>query len=296
MDTDLQGQGSYCTYCLRKVEGDSVVKSEDDRLKSVYCSKDCQVKSKAQSDNLLFGLDPVLPPELDAGLGRLTKDERDKTQTKFAAYLGSQEKLAPIMVARFVARQVAIETGKMNPNKTTLSPTDLPNLVDDGEDYGLYDHMERLRFINAKVSDDETKMLCDVLATALPGLEKSVDAERYATYLGKMTYNAFGVCYEGGRDDKVSPISISLQFSSVLILNFLQPQPKERPEDQERTRTPYGTSRQIGSGFYVVSSYVRLRRGSQTVVAHASPLDSPLVRSVRAAVFQFRELRTSPHC
>jgi len=32
--------------------------------------------------------------------------------------------------------------------------------------------------------------------------------------------------------------------------------PNERPEDIERTRTPYGTSRQIGTAFYYVSSYV----------------------------------------
>jgi hypothetical protein len=38
-----------------------------------------------------------------------------------------------------------------------------------------------------------------------------------------------------------------------------QPVSEERPEDQERTRTPFGTSRQIGSGFYLVSSYVRIR-------------------------------------
>ncbi len=175
----------------------------------MYCSKTCEAKSKAQSDNLLFGLEPVLPVELDAGLGQLTKAERDKAQTKFAAYLELQGKSAPLMVARFVARQVAIETGKMNPRKTTPYPADPPTLVDDDEDYGLYDHMERLRFIDAKVSDEETKMLCDVLAAALPGLEKSLDAERHATYLGKMAYNAYGIHFEGGRDDKVCLITYS---------------------------------------------------------------------------------------
>lgn len=32
----------------------------------------------------------------------------------------------------------------------------------------------------------------------------------------------------------------------------------ERPEDAEKTRTPYGTQRQVGSGLYSVSAYVRL--------------------------------------
>ena len=41
------------------------------------------------------------------------------------------------------------------------------------------------------------------------------------------------------------------------LLNFpLQPVPNDRPEDIERTRTPFGTSRQIGTAFYYVSSYV----------------------------------------
>lgn len=35
-----------------------------------------------------------------------------------------------------------------------------------------------------------------------------------------------------------------------------QPEPAVRPEDVEKTRTPYGTSRQIGSAFYTLSSYL----------------------------------------
>lgn len=203
MDADLQGKGTHCTYCLRSIEKDAAVTPKEDRIKSVYCSEDCQTKSKIQSDNLLFGLEPVLPVELDAGLGGLTQGERDKAQSKFVTYLESQGKSAPLMVARFVARQVAIETGKMNPHRTSPSPVDLPKLVDDDEDYGLYDHMERLRFIDATVTDDETKLLCDVLAAALPGLDKTLNEERHTTYMGKMAYNAFGVCFDAGRDDKV---------------------------------------------------------------------------------------------
>ncbi|KAJ3488799.1 hypothetical protein NLI96_g2584 [Meripilus lineatus] len=235
LDIDLQGKGTHCTHCLRVVDQDTAVKPENDRLKSVYCSKDCEAKSKAQSDNLLFGLEPVLPAELDSGLGRLTQGERDKAQTKFVSHLESQGKLAPLLVARFVARQVAIETGKMNPHKPTSSPADLHALVDGEDDYGLYDHMERLRFIEANPTEEDTKVLCDVLATALPGLDKSLEGQ-HSKYLGKMNYNAFGVVFENGRDDK--------------------PKTSERPEDQERTRTPYGTSRQVGSGFYAVSSYI----------------------------------------
>lgn len=35
-----------------------------------------------------------------------------------------------------------------------------------------------------------------------------------------------------------------------------QPVKSDRPEELERTRTPHGTVRQVGSGIYVVTSYV----------------------------------------
>jgi import receptor subunit TOM20 len=46
---------------------------------------------------------------------------------------------------------------------------------------------------------------------------------------------------------------------SIFHLNSGQPSPTESPENVEKTRTPYGTSRQIGSAFYLVSSYVCTR-------------------------------------
>lgn len=72
-------------------------------------------------------------------------------------------------------------------------------------DYLLADHMERLRYLEVKPSAEELPLLVDVLQTALPGLEQFVTDERHATLLGKMAYNAFGVCFGSGRDDKVNP-------------------------------------------------------------------------------------------
>jgi len=37
---------------------------------------------------------------------------------------------------------------------------------------------------------------------------------------------------------------------------MIQPEPKGRPEDVEKTRTPYGTQAQVGSALYTVSSYL----------------------------------------
>ncbi|KAL6305892.1 MAS20-domain-containing protein [Sparassis latifolia] len=235
LDADLQKKGTHCSHCLRDIQKGMAI-CPTDRLDSVYCSKDCQVRSKVQSQNLLFGLDSVLPPELDNGTGRLTEQERDRAQTQFAAYIKNSTRAAPLLVARFIARQVAIETAKMMPKKEGPLADEFVNADKTDAEYSLYDHVERLRFLDGKVSDEETKLLKDVLAAALPGLEQSLTSERHAMYIGKMTYNAIGVCFAGGRDDK--------------------PTPKERPEDQERTRTPYGTTRQIGSGLYPVSSYI----------------------------------------
>ncbi|KAI0796857.1 hypothetical protein C8Q75DRAFT_214382 [Abortiporus biennis] len=236
LDVDLQGQGTYCTYCLRHIQSEEVIKPESDRIHSVYCSKECQVKSKAQSDNLLFGLDPVLPAEMDNGLNNLTKDARDAAQTKLVEHLNSKGKIAPLLAARLVARQIAAETAKMIPGKTGPSPTDFPEALT-SSDFSLFDHLERLRFVQATVTEDDTKLISDVFENGLQGLGQAFDAERNATFQGQIAYNAYGIFYGEGRTDK--------------------PASTERPEDQGRTRTPYGTSRQVGTGLYLVSSYIQ---------------------------------------
>ena len=159
----------------------------------------------------MFGLDAVLPPELDQGQSELTKPARDEVQKKFADYIKEQGRSVLTLSARFVARQVAIETAKMAPNKSGVLAQELEEAQIGGTDYSLYDHMERLRFTEGKVSEEETKLLCSVLGAALPGLEQSVTDERLATYQGKMAYNAIGICYNGGRDDKVRKCQDSLE-------------------------------------------------------------------------------------
>lgn len=243
------------------------IKPEVDRLDSVYCSKDCQLKSKAQSQNLLFSLEPYLPPELDGGVvAAQSTEQREKAQSAFAESVKSKSKSAPLLAARFVARQVALETAKMIPGQSTL--VDLPKFVEKGEDYGLYDHLERLRFVETSVEESEIKMLRDVLAAALPGLETAVNDEQYALWKGKMLYNAFGICYGGGRDDKVRDFA---QHTGHLFFTCITQLPStDRPEDQERSRTPYGTSRQIGSGLFPVSSYVSLLKMNLAIYTDSS--------------------------
>lgn len=237
LDWDLLEQGSHCAFCLKLVHKVSEYRPEHDRLNTVYCSRDCYDEAKQQYHGILFTLDPLVPPELDPDSAGAPPEEREKAQNAFVEYLKSNKKLANFLVAKFVALQILIETSKVIPGSVNPSK-DLPKYIEeDAPEYGIGDHLERLRFLDATVTPEENETLRKVFGTALPGLDGSLTDDRYATTLGKMLYNAIGICYSGGRDDR--------------------PQFAERPEDQERTRTPYGTSRQVGSGLFLVSSYLQ---------------------------------------
>ncbi|KIM63614.1 hypothetical protein SCLCIDRAFT_1214007 [Scleroderma citrinum Foug A] len=235
LDMDLQGKGTHCSHCLRIIDTSSAVRPEIDWLHSVYCSQDCHNKAETYSQRLLFSLGSPIPEQIAVPLPASTTDERKKVQDAFTEYLEKRGKAAPQLVARFIARQVSAETAKMLATGLgTAGPADLG--LTDGGDYTLYDHLERLRYLEMTPPEEETKLLKGVLQSALPGLEQFVTEERHATYLGGMSYNAFGVYFGEGREDK--------------------PEPTERPEDVEKTRTPIGTQKQVGAGFYAVSSYL----------------------------------------
>ncbi|KAG6334866.1 hypothetical protein ID866_4226 [Astraeus odoratus] len=235
LDMDLQGKGTHCSYCLRSMDPSTAIRPASDRLNSTYCSSECQDNAKTYSETLLFSLESPLPEALAPALPASVTATRDKAQQAFAEYLQKSGKAAPQLVARFIARQVSAETAKMIPPALRArGGSDL--VLTDGGDYTLYDHLERLRYLEVTPSEEETKLLKEVLQSALPGLEQFVTEERHATYLGGMRYNAFGVYFGEGRDDK--------------------PEPTERPEDVEKTRTPCGTQKQVGAGFYAVSSYL----------------------------------------
>ncbi|KAL0950169.1 hypothetical protein HGRIS_010162 [Hohenbuehelia grisea] len=236
LDTDLQARGTHCTHCLRAIEkGMAIPASASDPFAAVYCSKPCQLKSKTQSHNLLFSLEPLLPIEvLPEPPSAASLEERRKAQTLLIEYLKKRGHGAIVLVARFLGRQVQTETAKQFPQLMTIPEIDYPS--PDDPRFGLPEQVEHLRYLELVPPEGERKFLTDILATTLPGLEMFITDERYASVLGKMRYNSFGVCFGGGRDDR--PIF------------------DERPEDRERTRTPYGTARQIGSGIYNLSSYL----------------------------------------
>ncbi|KNZ76044.1 Mitochondrial import receptor subunit tom20 [Termitomyces sp. J132] len=204
LDADLQESGKYCAHCLRSIQsGTSVELSKDaNPINSTFCSKACLTANKTQSHNLLFTSESPLPPALGQPLSAEGRAARLKAQERYIALLKKEKRAAPVLLGRFIARQIAVETAKMSNLATPDS--DFTN----AEGYLLADHIERLRYIDLK-------------------------PDAYATLLGKITYNAFGVCFGDGRDDKVT-----------------------RPEDVEKTRTPLGTSRQIGTAFYTLSCYL----------------------------------------
>lgn len=175
----------------------------------MYCSTECEVKSKHQAQNLLFGLDPVLPTEIDHGMALLSKPARARAQAELVAYIKRQTSSASLMAARIVARQIAVETAKLIPGSEIAAHVEAPYSAGDG-DYGLADHLERLRFTKDEVDASETQLVCSVLAAAIPGLESSLTQKRHGHLKGKVAYNAIGVCYNGGRDDKVSSWTLEI--------------------------------------------------------------------------------------
>ncbi|KAI9069255.1 MAS20-domain-containing protein [Trametes sanguinea] len=235
LDADLEGKGTHCSYCFRSIEEGKAITPAHDKLGSAYCSEECRIKGHLGWQNILFGLDPVLPPELDNGMSALTADQRKKAQEPFTEFITTKAKRANLLAARFVAKQIAHETVKLLPKKPKELEEELKGMADK-DIYNIGDHVERLRFVEGHVTDEEVKLLGAVLGSALPGVEQSVTEERHAALVGKMQYNAIGVTPGGGRDDR--------------------PVPDARPEDLERTRTPHGTARQLGSGIYLVSSYL----------------------------------------
>lgn len=66
-----------------------------------------------------------------------------------------------------------------------------------------YDHMERLRYVDTEVTQEEKTLLSNVLASALPGLERLLGDDRHDILKGKMRYNSIGVSFDSGRDNKV---------------------------------------------------------------------------------------------
>jgi import receptor subunit TOM20 len=164
------------------------------------------IASQNQTHKLLFSSHPPLPADFPVPPSSLEdREARRAAQIKLVEYFKKENRGSSLLLARFVARQITAELQKMI--ETTTPSTKMNNVVEndftDSDGYGIGDHMERLRYLEVAPDKKEIALLSDVLQLALPGLEGFVLEERYAILSGKMTYNAFGVSYNGGRDDRV---------------------------------------------------------------------------------------------
>src|ERR1700691_666650 len=139
-----------------------------DQFNSVYCSKDCYLKSKTQTQGLLFSLDAPVPLGLAMDMPQQDTANREAAQTAFVEYINKNGKTVPLLVSRFVARQVANETMKLTGGAEP--PSDVPEA--ESGDYTMYDHMERLRYLEVSAPEEEIRVFSQVLSSALPGLEQ----------------------------------------------------------------------------------------------------------------------------
>jgi len=202
LDPDLELKGSHCSQCLRHIDSAMFLRFPDDPLQTSYCSKTCQSKARYEFHNLLFGVDPPFPDyPPTAATPTDKKENRRAAQEKLVASLRSSGRIAPLLVAKLVSRQATDVTANL---RTSTSETTVTTGHAASNEYTLFDHVERLRFLELPTPGDEIKVLSDVLETAMPGLEQFISGEKYTVLKGKMAYNVIGICFGDGRNDKVS--------------------------------------------------------------------------------------------
>ncbi|KAJ7437081.1 hypothetical protein B0H11DRAFT_632966 [Mycena galericulata] len=234
LDYDLQLAGTHCTHCLRHIQPSlgSLDLTSSAGTKSGFCSKPCQIASKSQWYSFLFTLDPPLPAVVELAQSTPTAaalEARCAAQAQLFAYLSKDSRVGALLVAKFIARQLSATT------KTAGKGTADFAQADNGE-YNIEDHVERWTTGQVNPPPEEYPLLASLLKATLPGLESFLTEVSHKGLLGKIAFNAFGVCFGGGRDDR--------------------PPSTLRPEDSELTRTPYGTARQVGTALYSMSPYL----------------------------------------
>ncbi|CAG8673056.1 13606_t:CDS:2 [Dentiscutata erythropus] len=199
LDPDLE-TGDYCSYCLKELSGDPI-NDDTDLFEAVYCSKTCHEKAMSEYATLLFT--------------NRDKTGKESKESQLVHLVKSGNVKYPLMIARFLAKMVHEETQKV--------------ITGEEEEYSTWDHIERLPLLNVPPNDKETneiKLLRELFAAKVPGMEEFISEERYLMLKGKLMYNSFG-------------ISTTREI---------------RENTQEMVRT--SESSVIGAGFYRVASYM----------------------------------------
>ncbi|KAJ7068737.1 hypothetical protein C8F01DRAFT_1119141 [Mycena amicta] len=233
LDYDLQKAGTHCTHCFREIpsSASSETLTSSDGIKSKFCSKVCQEAAKTRWHTFLMTLDPPLPGILELGglaINPAALDARRAAQVQLVSYLKKDSRIGALLVAQFIARQLTAVT-KGQDTAGDFAGADL-------EEYRIEDHVERWTTGPITPPEQEYALIVALLKATLPGLEAFLAEDSHKSLLGKLMFNAFGVCFGSGREDR--------------------PTSTLRPEDAELTRTPLGTAHQVGTALYSISTYL----------------------------------------
>ena len=200
----LESRKLHCSHCLRRLE-DQPLEIPEDPLKAAYCSEACRSEAASAHYDLLFGTIrvPSLPNEGRPDLSVQEQAERVEAQQKLVS-LYTKGSVSPLLVARFLGKQVREEFEKLALNdpeskRKARRPEDV-----DKRDYTLFDHIDRLRYMEVFAEEEEFKTIFQLLKTGMPGLENVISDEKYEALKGKMAYNAIGIYHDDSADYKVN--------------------------------------------------------------------------------------------
>lgn len=276
------------------IEGDAAVRPDADRFDSAYCSNDCLIKAKTYSQSILFTLESPLPEHLIPEAASFSKDDRDRAQAAFAEYIKKSGKAAPELMARVIARQVSIETGQIMTSMGHSPLVDANVVLTDDGDYTFNDHLERLRYLDVAPFDEGGKLFKNLLQLAIPGLEHLATEERLSVYLGMMTYNAFGVCFEGGRNDKVGVRSPIMKTCLQYLVAATNGETRGCGKDAHTVWYPQTDWSWVLLAI-LLCGYFQAPMWKLKLTSHPCHTAQSLVRSIRSAMLQ-RYIRDASYC
>lgn len=194
LDFDTHKSATYCGHCFRNMKGAVPAAIEADVLRTVFCSQQCNVRAKLQTDNFLFGEGRALPLGLDDEPSDEAKVDRKEAQEAFIDLWRNSNKTSLMIAARLAALQINAEIIKAVPSAEAFQQ-EFPKLCFIN-DYSISDHMERLRYLDLDVPKAELRSSQHLLAMTTPALAASHTDERYLVLRGKVTYNAIGVNFD----------------------------------------------------------------------------------------------------
>ena len=207
LDFGSYKSGDFCTHCFKRLQAGTHASIEPDSLRGAFCSQQCNLRTKLQTDNFLFAEGRALPLGLDEEPSEEAKVDKKEAQEGFIDTWKNSGKASVLLAARLSALQVNAEIVKAVSQAEALR-AEFPQLCFVHE-YSVADHMERLRFIDTEIPKVELRSLQHLLAVTMPTLSATFTDERYSVMRGKIAYNAFSVNIgEEGENDVCDKNSI----------------------------------------------------------------------------------------